>query len=59
MFSYGVDIFFTRVTPSDSFDLLSDEFDYLLLSLSLLVIFVAILVVGARVRQKELKAAWK
>ena len=26
---YGLDLFFTRVTPSQTFDLLNDEFQYL------------------------------
>ena len=36
MFAFGMDIFYTRLTPSKSFDMLDDDFSYALLVVTLL-----------------------
>lgn len=53
------DLYFTRVTPSALFDVLSDSFDYWILSVVMLVMTVASLIVRNLANAKALKQAWK
>lgn len=59
VFAYGVDLFFTRITPSQRFDLLSDDFNYLFLVLSVSAVFLAIAVTKKLENRKTLKESWK
>jgi len=59
VFAYGVDLFFTRITPSQRFDLLSDDFNYVFLVLSVSAVFVAIAVTKRMEGMKSLNEAWK
>lgn len=59
VFAYGLDIFFTRVTPSKSFDILKDDFDHVLITGVLIFLVVASLVSKYLAQRKALRAAWK
>jgi len=59
VFSYGLDLFFTRVTPSKTFDILKDDFDHVLISLVLVFLVVASIVTKYLAQRKALHAAWK
>lgn len=59
VFAYGLDIFFTRVTPSKTFDILKDDFDHVLIASVLLFLIVASLVSKYLAQRKALHAAWK
>lgn len=56
--AYGLDMFFTRVTPSGTFDILKDDFDYALISLVLVVLVVASVVCKRLARARSIKQAW-
>jgi len=54
-----LDLFFTRVSPSKSFDVLADDFNYALVS-SVLVGMLCIAVVARKLSSHRLlKTAWK
>jgi len=58
VFIYGLDLYYTRATPSGTFDILKDDFDYLLISLVMIALVVASFA-GKRVwRYQNLKQAW-
>lgn len=59
IFSYGLDLFFTRVTPSKTFDILKDDFDHLLISAVLIFLVVASWGTKYLAQRKALHAAWK
>lgn len=59
VFSYGLDLFFTRVTPSKTFDILKDDFDHLLITVVLIFLVVASYVSKLLAQRKALYAAWK
>ncbi|CEG00025.1 ER membrane protein complex subunit 1 [Ostreococcus tauri] len=52
VFAYGLDMFYARITPSASFDALDDDFNFALLSVTLIA-----LVVGAVVSKRAADAA--
>lgn len=54
----GPDLFLSRVAPSHTFDVLSEEFNKLQLVLTIAGLSVAILVTRPIVRGKKLKEAW-
>jgi hypothetical protein len=56
--SLGLDVQFTRVTPSKAFDMLSSEFNKSLLTLILSVMFVIVVVLRNINRKKILARAW-
>ncbi|KAL9653998.1 hypothetical protein ABK040_014207 [Willaertia magna] len=58
MFSSGLDLFFTRLSPSKKFDILNDDFNYLLLIVSVSSILVLSYVAKWYANKKELKAKW-
>ena len=58
MFAYGLDLFYTRLTPSGTFDVLKDDFDYLLISIVLASLVIASLVFRRISRYQTLKQAW-
>ncbi|UPQ98770.1 ER membrane protein complex subunit 1 [Chloropicon primus] len=58
VFAYGVDMFYTRLMPSKSFDMLEDDFSYSLLVTTILGLLVATFVVRSRVQKDNLKRNW-
>lgn len=58
MLAWGLDVFFTRVTPSKSFDSLSDDFPYALLMLLVLVMAAATAVLKVLDDRAALKQKW-
>lgn len=59
VFAYGLDLFFTRVTPSKTFDILKDDFDHVLITGVLIFLIVASYVSKLLAQRKALHAAWK
>ncbi|KAI1727507.1 PQQ-like domain-containing protein [Ditylenchus destructor] len=59
VFVYGLDMFYTRVTPSGTFDILKDDFDYALIFLVVTVLVVASVACKKIYRANNLKQAWK
>ncbi|XP_068622538.1 ER membrane protein complex subunit 1 [Battus philenor] len=55
----GLDLFYTRVAPSKTFDLLKDDFDYHLISIVLVALVVASYSTKYFASRKMLKMAWK
>ncbi|XP_063392150.1 ER membrane protein complex subunit 1 isoform X1 [Cydia fagiglandana] len=55
----GLDLFYTRVAPSKTFDLLKDDFDYYLITLVLAGLIVATYSSKYFASRKTLKNAWK
>lgn len=58
MFLYA-DLFVTRVAPSKTFDLLKEDFDYILISIVLVGLSLASVIVKHLSARKALKQAWK
>ncbi|XP_019873481.2 ER membrane protein complex subunit 1 [Aethina tumida] len=56
---YGLDLFYTRVAPSKTFDLLKEDFDHILIILVLVGLIVASFISKYFAAQKVLKQAWK
>jgi len=59
VFAFGLDIFFTRVTPSKTFDILKDDFDHVLITGVLIFLVVSSYVSKLLAQKKALRAAWK
>ena len=59
VFAFGLDLFFTRVSPSKGFDMLSSEFNRPLLTLILSVMLVIVLILRKMNRNKVINKAWK
>uniref|UniRef100_A0A915CR59 ER membrane protein complex subunit 1 n=1 Tax=Ditylenchus dipsaci TaxID=166011 RepID=A0A915CR59_9BILA len=59
VFVYGLDLFYTRVTPSGTFDILKEDFDFVLISLVMVVLIVASVMCKKIWRNQSLKQAWK
>ncbi|KAM3959763.1 ER membrane protein complex subunit 1 [Aphomia sociella] len=55
----GLDLFYTRVAPSKTFDLLKDDFDYYLITVVLAGLVVATYSTKYFASRKMLKMAWK
>lgn len=57
--AYGLDLFYTRVAPSKTFDILKDDFDHVLISV-VLALLIAVSYISKRLStRKALRAAWK
>nr|CAD7196530.1 unnamed protein product [Timema douglasi] len=56
---YGLDIFYTRVAPSKTFDVLKEDFDYFLITVVLTALLLASYVTKKLSSKKALKQAWK
>lgn len=56
--AYGQDLFFTRVSPSGTFDLLSKSFNKFQLVLIILGLSVAIVFVRPIVKNRQLRQQW-
>ncbi|XP_043497857.1 ER membrane protein complex subunit 1 isoform X1 [Polistes fuscatus] len=59
VFVYGLDIFYTRVAPSKTFDVLKEDFDYYLIVIVLAALLISSYVTKKLASQKAQKQAWK
>ncbi|XP_069121270.1 ER membrane protein complex subunit 1-like [Argopecten irradians] len=59
VFVYGLDLFYTRVTPSRMFDVLKEDFDFYFISLVLLGMFLVTFITQKLASRKALSRAWK
>ncbi|XP_047329563.1 ER membrane protein complex subunit 1 [Impatiens glandulifera] len=59
VFTYGVDLFFTRIAPSKTYDSLTEDFSYALLLITIFVLLVAIFVTWYLSEKKELEEKWR
>lgn len=57
--AYGLDIFVTRVSPSKTFDLLKEDFDYFVISVVLIGLTTASYITKYLSARKAIKQAWK
>ena len=57
--AFGLDLFYARITPSQSFDALDDDFNYVLLSLTLVALVAAVVVARRVADANELHHAWR
>lgn len=58
VFGHGLDLFFTRVSPSGTFDLLSENFNKVQLILTFLGLGGAIMVTRPMVKRRKLREKW-
>ncbi|KAF9817392.1 hypothetical protein IEO21_03446 [Rhodonia placenta] len=58
VFAYGQDLFFTRVAPSNTFDVLSEDFNKAQLVLTIAGLALAIVIAKPMVRRKRLREKW-
>jgi len=58
VFGHGLDLFFSRVSPSGTFDLLSENFNKAQLVLTLVGLAGAIMITRPMVRRKKLREKW-
>ncbi|KAG1773685.1 hypothetical protein EV702DRAFT_559870 [Suillus placidus] len=58
VFVYGLDLFFTRIAPSGTFDVLSENFNKVQLVLTVAGLGIAIMVTKPMVRRKWLRERW-
>jgi len=58
VFAYGQDLFFTRVAPSNTFDVLNENFNKAQLVLTIAGLALAIVIAKPMVRRKRLKEKW-
>ncbi|KAK1314855.1 hypothetical protein QJS10_CPA06g00716 [Acorus calamus] len=59
VFTYGVDLFFTRIAPSRTYDSLTEDFNYALLLLTIIVLLIAIFVTWVLSERKDLRDKWR
>lgn len=59
VFAYGVDLFFTRVAPSRTYDSLTEDFSYALLLITIVALVAAIFVTWILSERKELRDKWR
>lgn len=58
VFAYGHDMFFTRIAPSNTFDVLSEGFNKAQLVLTIAGLALAIVITKPMVRRKRLRERW-
>ena len=58
LLAHGVDLFYTRVTPSKSFDRLEDDFSYLLLIVTMVALAAGCAFLSYAVKRDDLKRKW-
>ena len=58
-FIYGVDLFFTRLAPSKTYDSLTEDFSYALLLITIVALLVAIIVTWVLSERKDLQEKWR
>ncbi|CDP15321.1 unnamed protein product [Coffea canephora] len=59
VFAHGVDLFFTRLAPSKTYDSLTEDFSYALLLITIVALVVAIFVTWILSERKELQEKWR
>ncbi|KAL4590742.1 hypothetical protein LXL04_003684 [Taraxacum kok-saghyz] len=59
VFAYGVDLFYTRLAPSRTYDSLTEDFNYALLLLTMVALVVAIFVTWVLSERKDLQEKWR
>ncbi|CAA3017142.1 ER membrane complex subunit 1-like [Olea europaea subsp. europaea] len=59
VFAYGVDLFFTRLAPSRTYDSLTEDFSYALLLITIVALVIAIFVTWIWSERKELQEKWR
>ncbi|XP_058792034.1 ER membrane protein complex subunit 1 isoform X2 [Phymastichus coffea] len=59
VFVHGLDLFYTRVAPSKTFDVLKEDFDYYLIVIVLAALLISSYVTKKLASQKVQKQAWK
>jgi len=59
VFVHGLDLFFTQIAPSKTYDLLSENFDHLFIAAIVLGMTVASVVASRLATRKELAKAWQ
>lgn len=59
VFAHGVDLFFTRLAPSKTYDSLTEDFSYALLLITIVALVVAIFVTWILSERKELQDKWR
>ncbi|KAI3330625.1 hypothetical protein F4824DRAFT_504908 [Ustulina deusta] len=59
VFAYGVDIFGSRVAPSQAFDILGKGFNKVTLLATVAALFLGVLGVGPMVRKKQINMRWQ
>jgi len=59
IFHIFLDLFYTRVAPSKTFDVLKEDFDYLVIIIVTTILLVSAYVTKNLASQKALKQAWK
>ncbi|KAI0534384.1 hypothetical protein GGR58DRAFT_482959 [Xylaria digitata] len=59
VFAYGVDVFGSRVTPSQAFDILGKGFNKVTLVATVAALFVGVLGLGPMVRKKQINMRWQ
>ena len=57
--AFGLDLFYARITPSQSFDALDDDFNHVLLSLTLVALVAGVVVARRVADANELHHAWR
>uniref|UniRef100_A0A914HVU3 ER membrane protein complex subunit 1 n=1 Tax=Globodera rostochiensis TaxID=31243 RepID=A0A914HVU3_GLORO len=58
VFAYGIDLFYTRVTPSGTFDILKDDFDYVFIAGVTFLLCAASVVCKRIWRYQSIQQAW-
>lgn len=59
VFTYGLDVFFTRVFPSKTFDMIREDFDYFFISTLMVGLVLGTLLSKKLATSSNLKKAWK
>jgi hypothetical protein len=58
VFAYGLDLFLTRIAPSNTFDVLNENFNKAQLVLTVSGLAVAIMITKPMVARKRLRERW-
>ena len=58
VYAYGLDMFLTRVSPSGTFDVLSEGFNKIQLVLTISALAIGLVVTRPMVRRKKLRERW-
>lgn len=56
---YGLDLYYTRVTPSKMFDVLKEDFDYIFISGVLSLLVMTSIICSKLASMRALKLAWQ
>lgn len=59
VFAYGLDLFYTRIMPSGTFDILKDDFDYFFISAVMVLLTVASYICKRISRYQSIQKAWE